>query len=70
MKNARILADRGGAILLPEGENMGQKLYDAVKELLEDQNRREQMSVALKNMVVLDSAQRICDIIQELAGQK
>ena len=70
MKNARILADRGGAILLPEGENMGQKLYDAVKELLEDQNRREQMSAALKNMVVLDSAQRICDIIQELAGQK
>jgi UDP-N-acetylglucosamine--N-acetylmuramyl-(pentapeptide) pyrophosphoryl-undecaprenol N-acetylglucosamine transferase len=70
MKNARILADRGGAILLPEGENMGQKLYDAVKELLEDQNRRKQMSAALKNMVVLDSAQRICDIIQELAGQK
>ena len=70
MKNARILADRGGAILLPEGENMGRKLYDAVTELLSDKARQNQMSAALKEMVVLDSAERICDIIQELAGKK
>ena len=70
MKNAKILADRGGAVLLPEGENMGQKLYDAVTSLLSDKNRQNQMSAALKKMVVLDSAERICDIIQELAGKK
>ena len=70
MKNAKILADRGGAILLPEGENMGRKLYDAVTALLSDKNRQNQMSEALKKMVVLDSAERICDIIQELAGNK
>ena len=70
MKNARILADRGGAILLPEGENMGQKLYDAVTGLVADRQRQDQMSAALKNMVVLDSAEKICDIIQELAGNK
>ena len=70
MKNAKILADRGGAILLPEGENMGQKLYDAVTALLADEHRQNQMSAALKKMVVLDSAERICDIIQELAGKK
>ena len=70
MKNARILADRGGAILLPEGENMGQKLYDAVTGLVADSQRQDQMSAALKNMVVLDSAEKICDIIQELAGNK
>lgn len=70
MKNARILADRGGAILLPEGEDMGRKLYDAVTGLLADKERQNQMSEALKNMVVLDSAEKICDIIQELAGNK
>ena len=70
MKNAKILADRGGAILLPEGEDMGRKLYDAVTSLLSDKNRQNQMSEALKKMVVLDSAERICDIIQELAGNK
>ena len=69
MKNAKILADRGGAILLPEEENMGQKLYDTVTQLLADADRQNRMSAALKSMVVLDSAERICDIIQELSGQ-
>ena len=70
MKNARILADRGGAILLPEGEDMGQKLYDTVTGLLADRERQNQMSEALKKMVVLDSAEKICDIIQQLTGKK
>ena len=70
MKNARILADRGGAVLLPEGENMGQRLYDTVTELLADPKRQQQMSGALKEMVVLDSAERICDIIDQLAAGK
>ena len=70
MKNAKILADRGGAILLPEGEQMGQKLYAAVTELLADKKRQSQMSKALKEMVVLDSAERICDMILELAAGK
>ena len=66
-KNAKLLADRGGAVLLPEGENMGQKLYDTVTELLRDHERRAGMSAALRQMVVLDSAERICDMIEELA---
>ena len=70
MKNARILADRGGAILIPEGDNMGQKLYGAVTQLLADESRQKQMSKILKEMVVLDSAERICDMIQQLAAAK
>ena len=66
-KNARILADNGGAILLPEGEDMGQKLYSAVTELLADQDRRRKMSANLRKLVVLDSAERICDMIEALA---
>lgn len=68
-KNAKILADRGGAVLLPEGENMGGKLYDTVTELLADHQRRSRMSAALRQMVVLDSAERICDMIEELAAE-
>jgi UDP-N-acetylglucosamine--N-acetylmuramyl-(pentapeptide) pyrophosphoryl-undecaprenol N-acetylglucosamine transferase len=67
-KNAKILADRGGAVLIPEGENMGEKLYAAVTELLTDHERRSQMSAALRQMVVLDSAERICDMIEQLAA--
>ena len=66
-KNAKVLAERGGAVLIPEGENMGQKLYDTVNELLSDHERRAKMSAALRQMVVLDSAERICDMIEELA---
>ena len=70
MKNAKLLADRGGAVLLPEGENMGQRLYEQVTALLDSPKQRSEMTAALKSMVVLDSAERICDIIQELTAAK
>lgn len=66
-KNAKILSDNGGAVLLPEGEDMGKKLYDAVTDLLADPKRRSQMSANLRKLVILDSAERICDIIESLA---
>ena len=69
-KNARILSDRGGAVLLPEGEDMGRKLYHAVTDLLADHDRRKEMSASLRNMVILDSAERICDMIEELSQKK
>ena len=69
-KNAKILADRGGAVLLPEGENMGKKLFDTVSGLLADQEARMNMSAALRSMVVADSAERICDMIEQLAAGK
>lgn len=66
-KNARILEQRGCAVVLTEGENMGQKLYDAVQELLRDREKRSAMSAALRQMVKLDCAERMCDIIEQLA---
>ena len=69
-KNAKILADRGGAVLLPEGEQMGQKLFDIVSDLLENQEKRMNMSAALRSMVVADSAERICDMIEQLTAGK
>jgi UDP-N-acetylglucosamine--N-acetylmuramyl-(pentapeptide) pyrophosphoryl-undecaprenol N-acetylglucosamine transferase len=68
-KNAKVLADRGGAVLIPEGEDMGKKLYDTVVQLLSDHERRSAMSAALRNIVVLDCAERMCGMIEELAAQ-
>ena len=68
-KNAKLLSDRGGAVLLPEGEEMGQKLYNEVTALLKDHQRRSEMSSALRQAVVINSAERICDMIEELAGK-
>ena len=69
-KNAKVLADRGGAILMPECENMGSRLYDTVTQLLADHSCRAQMSAALRQSVVVDSADRICDMIEELAAAR
>ena len=68
-KNAKIMADRGGAVLIPEPEATGQALYNTVTELLADHDRRKKMSAVLRNMVVTDSAQRICDMIEELSSK-
>ena len=35
-KNARVLANAGGAVLLPEGESSGEKLYSLMTKLLGD----------------------------------
>jgi UDP-N-acetylglucosamine--N-acetylmuramyl-(pentapeptide) pyrophosphoryl-undecaprenol N-acetylglucosamine transferase len=68
MKNARILEQRGGAVVFPEAELTAEKLYQTVKELLGDGKKQEKMSEALRAAVVKDSADRICDIIEELTG--
>ena len=67
MKNARILEQRGGAVLLPEPEVTAEKLYHTVKELLGDPKKQMDMAQALGSMVILDSGDRICDIVEELA---
>ncbi len=66
-KNARVLESRGAAIVLLERECTPEKLYATVKALLADEDRCKEMSRALRSVVVLDAAERICDMIEELA---
>ena len=66
-RNARVLSDRDAAVTILEKDCTAQKVMAEIKSLLEDETRRENMSKTLKSMVRLDSAQRICDIIEELA---
>ncbi len=65
-KNARVLESRKGAVVLLEKECTPERLYAEVKSLLADPARREQMGSSLRQMVRLDSAERICDIVEEL----
>ena len=52
-KNARVLANAGGAVLLPEGESSGEKLYALMTGLLSDAPRREAMSRALRDLSLI-----------------
>ena len=66
-KNARVLSDKGGAVLMLEKDCSAAALYQQAKQLLEDPEGREQMSITLKKSVILDSAERICTILEQMA---
>ena len=66
-KNARALADNGAAVLLLEKDCTPQALWEQINGLLSDSQRCAQMRKALHSMVVLDSAERLCGIIAQLA---
>ena len=66
-KNARVLENGGGAVVILEKDCTPDVLYAEVQGLLADEQRHEGMSKALRGMVKIDSAERICDIVEELA---
>ena len=69
-KNARVLSDKGGAVLLLEKECTAQRLYAEICGLLSDQSRRDTMTTALQSGVILDSTDRICDILEQMASSQ
>ena len=67
-KNARAIANKGGAVVMLEKDCSAQNLYELVEQILSDDQRQKEMSAALRSACVLDSAERICDILEELAS--
>ncbi len=66
-KNARLLEEGGGAVVILEKDCTPEKLYEQVKYLMDQEDLRRQMSQKLHAMVRLDSTERICDIVEELS---
>ena len=66
-KNARILEQRGAAVVLRECDCDGEVLYRTARELLEDKGRCRKMRSALREMAVIDSAERIYRILVEMS---
>ena len=66
-KNARVLERLGGCVVVLESECTGAKLHEEAEKLLADEPRRKQMRQALLGAAMPDSAERICDIIINLA---
>jgi UDP-N-acetylglucosamine:LPS N-acetylglucosamine transferase len=53
-----------------EKECSAQVVYDQIKSLLADQGKQKAMRIALQKLAVLDSADRICRILEQLAAKK
>lgn len=69
-KNARALEEKGGAVVVLEKDCTAQVLMDQLQQLLSDPQRRQQMTGALHEMSVPDSAERVCDIMEQLAARR
>ncbi len=68
-KNARAMEREGAATVILEKDCTAELLMAEIRDLLENQDRYSQMRKALLNMVVPDSAQRLCNIMEQLAGK-
>jgi len=66
-KNARVLEEGGGAVVVLEKDCTPEKMYELVTGLLADEARREEMRRNLHTMVHLNSTERICEIVEELS---
>ena len=65
-KNARVLEQAGGAVLLSEEQSSGEKLWELASGLLKDEPRRQEMSRALREMAVADAAEKIYGVLTGL----
>ena len=65
-KNAKVLSEAGGAILVPESECSAEGLYRTTAELLARTEKREEMSRKLNAMGAPDAAGRIYEALLTL----
>ncbi len=65
-KNARVLSDKGAAVLMLEDQLNGNQLYDTVMELLSDPKRLENMRRALGEMCIENANERIYTVLRNL----
>lgn len=65
-KNARILSQAGGAVLLSEKDCSGEKLYETALELLKDGEKRAEMSRKLSQLSIPDANEKIFETLKGL----
>lgn len=68
-KNARALEKEGAAVVILEQDCTAQVLMEQIQKLLDDKACYSRMQKALQRMVVPDSAERLCAIMEKLAAK-
>lgn len=66
--NARVLVERGAALCVQDHELTGEKLFTEIEALMRDERRLEETGRRAREMGILDSAARLADFAEELAG--
>ena len=66
-RNAEYLAERGAAVIVPEGEGFADRLLAALQPLLADAGKRLAMAVAARGAAHPDAAERVADLVLQEA---
>jgi len=66
--NAKALAEKGAAVLLPDHEITGERLATEIRELLADPSRLKEMGMYSFALSRPDAARRIAEAIERLGG--
>jgi UDP-N-acetylglucosamine--N-acetylmuramyl-(pentapeptide) pyrophosphoryl-undecaprenol N-acetylglucosamine transferase len=69
-RNARILADAGGAVVIPQSELSATRLAGEVSQLLSDPDRRASMSLSASSVAQPDAATKLAEEILKLAQRQ
>ena len=69
-KNAKVLADRGGALLIEEKDLKEGVLAQAVSELLADEQRLKRMSEAMSSMAMKNAGEKIYNLLISLVKKE
>jgi UDP-N-acetylglucosamine--N-acetylmuramyl-(pentapeptide) pyrophosphoryl-undecaprenol N-acetylglucosamine transferase len=68
--NARILAEAGAAVLLPQAELTAGRLVELVRGLLANPARLAEMRERARHLATPDAAERLVELILDLAGRR
>lgn len=69
-KNAKVISDAGGAVLIEEKDLTPSVLSDKIEELLFDKNKLDAMSKCMKKLAITDSEDKIYKEIKLLLEKK
>lgn len=65
-KNAKVVSEAGGAVLIEEKDLTSQRLEDEINKLIFDSDKLSHMSECMKKLAINDSDARIYKVIKEL----
>lgn len=65
-KNAKVLCDKGAAVMIEEKNLDGKVLTEAVKELIENDEKRQKIENNVRTFAVTDTLSQINEIIKKL----
>lgn len=62
-ENAAVLAESGGAVVVPDAEFTGERLLTTVRGILTDEDRLARMRVSMRQLARPEAAQRIVELL-------